>query len=139
MRPWTDPAQRRSLRRYVLARASGHECTGWTRRIDLGAGIEAWVWCTELEAKNYSQSDVRRVRTPGQPWCRWCGRDVSIAGDLTLQAAIQAVSEDGWSAIAAEARRSPAALLLRLMAEGRRLLDTAAARPVRGPLHDVSS
>lgn len=137
MRPFTDPALRRSLRRYVLSRANGSECTGWTRRVDIGDGIVAWVWCSELEAKLIPATDTKRVRTPGQPWCRWLGTDVSVASDLVLQAALQAVGDDGWAALAAEARRSPSALLIRLTAEGRRLLDAATARPTRGPLHDA--
>lgn len=120
------------LRRYVARRATGEPCPEYTRLVDLGGGIEGWLWSDEVTAR--ASGRWRRLRVPGKPWCTVLGPHVEIAHDVELQAHFVTVTEGGWRRLEHHVRRRSSRCLQDWRAAGRRVIDAARAAAEGKPL-----
>lgn len=120
-----------AVRLYVERRAMDRPVTEWVRLAQfVGDDWAAWMWVSEVEAKSApAEAFAHRIRTPGQPWCRWLGPDVSVAADLTLQSYFVTVPDDQWSKLATAIRRDQRKTVAEWRETGARLLAAAAGAP----------
>ncbi|WP_284542375.1 hypothetical protein [Pleomorphomonas sp. T1.2MG-36] len=133
------PASDDMVRIYVGRRASGRPVSGWERAVlFLDGGWVGWTTITESDAKNSAPDElVRCRRTPSQPWCDWCGSNMSVARDIELQAFFTTIDDDAWPRLAIAIRNSQKRTVTEWRAAGARLI-AAATKDRRYPASPAS-
>lgn len=131
-----DIAVSHALRRYIVARAAGRVAAEYARADDIGS-IGVWYGCDVPKGERIDGKKYKRIRIPGAPWCRYLGRDVSIASDPDLQALFEVLEggPDGWTwtILKGEVTRNRMKALRSWRSRGREI--RARIRAVRRDIH----
>ncbi|WP_185984820.1 hypothetical protein [Aureimonas mangrovi] len=122
-----DPDFVRALKRYARRRAAGRPAAEWAvvayiEPEDEAGNSAAW-WREAGAVEAAATKQARQLRTDGEPWCRWLGRDLRIASDRDLQAYFVTVGDDlsAWSRLRLDVHRHPSRTLDTWTRKGRRI------------------
>lgn len=127
-----DPDFIRALKRYVRRRARGRPAAEWEMVAYVEPNEERemttvwWREATAVEAGAVRHS--RSLRTKGEPWCPWLGRDLSVALDRNVQAYFETVGDDlsAWSRLSLDVHRHPSRTRDTWTRKGRRIRSSIA-------------
>lgn len=95
-----------ALRRYCYARAHGRPHPEYSR---FEPSNRCWVASDEADAHGRCDGKhYRQEHRPGMEWCRWLGRDTTIAADHDLQAffELHATEPHDWNRLLMEVSRN---------------------------------